>query len=102
MPEKYHTFAHAISAASASLIASVVRVPSEVLKQRMQSGQGFRSAITVFNGIMRNYGVRGLYNGALPLLLRDLPFNTIEFAIYENFKITMKRLKAAAMNKGLT
>lgn len=51
---------------------------------------------------MRNYGVRGLYNGALPLLLRDLPFNTIEFAIYENFKITMKRLKAAAMNKGLT
>lgn len=45
--------------------------------------------------------MRGLYNGALPLLLRDLPFNTIEFAIYENFKITAKRLKAAARNKGL-
>ena len=97
MPEKYHSFAPAISAASASLIASVVRVPSEVIKQRMQSGQGFRSAQNVFSGIMRNYGVRGLYNGAVPLLLRDLPFNTIEFAVYENLKITAKRLKAAAL-----
>ena len=99
MPEKYHAAAHAISAASASLIASVVRVPSEVIKQRMQSGQGFRSSAKVFSGILRNYGVSGLYNGIVPLLLRDLPFNTIEFAVYENLKITVKRLKSAAMTK---
>lgn len=98
MPEHFHTLAHAISAASASLVASVVRVPSEVLKQRMQAGQGFKSAINVFHGIMRNYGIRGLYNGTVPLLLRDLPFNTIEFAIYENLKVTTKKIKAARSN----
>ena len=77
---------HLIAAASAGLTASTVRVPTEVIKQRMQVGQ-YSGPITAVRHIVRTEGVRGLFAGYDGFLLRDLPFDAIEFVAYEQLKL---------------
>lgn len=70
---------------AAGLASSVVRVPTEVVKQRMQTGE-FRHALTALGTIARTEGARGLFAGYGSFLLRDLPFDAIEFLAYEQIK----------------
>ena len=80
--------AHLTAAASAGLAASIVRVPTEVVKSRMQTGQ-FTSARGAVWQIASREGIAGgLFAGFGSFLLRDLPFDAIEFASYEQMKIT--------------
>lgn len=46
--------------------------------------------------IVAREGVRGLYAGYGSFLLRDLPFDAIEFVVYEQLKKTVKAAKAGA------
>ncbi|KAK9816923.1 hypothetical protein WJX72_007117 [[Myrmecia] bisecta] len=71
--------------AAAGLVASFVRVPTEVVKQRMQSGEFSRAGMAV-RGILAQEGVRGLFAGYGSFLLRDLPFDAINFMAYEQLK----------------
>ncbi|RWW18736.1 hypothetical protein GW17_00017259 [Ensete ventricosum] len=65
--------------------ASLIRVPTEVVKQRMQTGQ-FTSAPNAVHHIVAKEGIRGLYAGYSSFLLRDLPFDAIQFCIYEQLR----------------
>ncbi|TYH72687.1 hypothetical protein ES332_D05G272100v1 [Gossypium tomentosum] len=69
--------------------SSLVRVPTEVVKQRMQTGQ-FASAPAAVRLIVAKEGFRGLYAGYGSFLLRDLPFDAIQFCIYEQLRIGYK------------
>jgi len=71
--------------AGAGIAASIVRVPTEVVKQRMQMGE-FKSAMSAIGSILSKEGVRGMYAGYGSFLLRDLPFDAIEFFAYEQLK----------------
>jgi len=99
---------------AAGFAASVVRVPTEVVKQRMQTGAccvshslspgstrhasplpaaragEFRGALQAVRGILGREGVRGLFAGYGSFLLRDLPFDAIEFVAYEQLKKSYK------------
>lgn len=80
--------AHLAAAALAGLASSLIRVPTEVVKTRMQTGQ-FTSASDALWHISRREGVlTGLFAGFGSFLLRDLPFDAIEFASYEQMKLT--------------
>jgi solute carrier family 25 S-adenosylmethionine transporter 26 len=74
---------------AAGLASSVVRVPTEVVKTRMQTGE-FKHALTALQTIVRREGARGIFAGYGSFLLRDLPFDAIEFVAYEQFKKTYK------------
>jgi solute carrier family 25 S-adenosylmethionine transporter 26 len=89
--EGFSPFAQQFTAATlAGTAASLVRVPTEVVKQRMQTGQ-FQSAIKAVQAIVAKEGVRkGLYAGYGSFMLRDLPFDAIEFIAYEQMKIAYK------------
>ena len=84
-------FAAQFAAATlAGTAASLVRVPTEVVKQRMQTGQ-FTSAIAAVRAIVAKEGVRsGLYAGYGSFMLRDLPFDAIEFVAYEQMKLAYR------------
>ncbi|KAM3318360.1 hypothetical protein ACQJBY_035853 [Aegilops geniculata] len=69
--------------------ASLIRVPTEVVKQRMQTGQ-FRTAPDAVRLIVAKEGFRGLFAGYGSFLLRDLPFDAIQFCIYEQLRIGYK------------
>lgn len=78
----------------ADLAASVVYVPTEVAKTRLQlqgrynnpyfkSGYNYRSTFDAFRTIVRNEGVAALFYGYKATIFRDLPFSALQFAFYE-------------------
>jgi hypothetical protein len=87
----------------ADLAASIVYVPSEVLKTRLQlqgrhnnpffhSGYNYRSTLDAARTIARTEGFGALYSGYKATIVRDLPFSAFQFAFYEqerNFVIDM-------------
>lgn len=74
-----------IAGATAGAAASIVRVPTEVIKQRMQAGEFARAAGAV-KAILAREGAKGLFAGYGSFLLRDIPFDAIEFVAYEQLK----------------
>lgn len=78
----------------ADLGASVLYVPSEVLKTRLQlqgrynnphfkSGYNYRGTSDAFRTIIRQEGVSALFHGYKATIFRDLPFSALQFAFYE-------------------
>ncbi|KAL8675451.1 MAG: hypothetical protein Q9168_000152 [Polycauliona sp. 1 TL-2023] len=89
-----HSLAYLASGFLADLAASVVYVPSEVLKTRLQlqgrynnphfkSGYNYRSTLHAARTIIREEGFAALFYGYRATLLRDLPFSALQFAFYE-------------------
>ena len=61
---------------------------------RAQTGQ-FKSAISAVQSIVAKEGVRrGLYAGYGSFMLRDLPFDAIEFVAYEQMKVAYRAIVA--------
>lgn len=81
----------------ADFAASVLYVPSEVLKTRLQlqgrynnpffySGYNYKSTWDAARTIARTEGVPALYSGYKATIVRDLPFSAFQFALYEQFR----------------
>ena len=51
----------------------------------------FKSALTAVTSIAMNEGPRGMFAGYSSFLLRDLPFDAIEFMAYEQLKVAYTR-----------
>ena len=81
---------HMCAASVGEFIACLVRVPTEVVKQRMQTAasvQQGRSIVAMLEGIKRSPGgFRTLYSGFSATLLREIPFSMIQFPLYEATK----------------
>ncbi|GMP25529.1 hypothetical protein CsSME_00002352 [Camellia sinensis var. sinensis] len=88
-PDNLSVVAHLTAGAIGGLAASLIRVPTEVVKQRMQTSQ-FASAPNAVRAIVSREGFKGLYVGYGSFLLRDLPFDAIQFCIYEQLRIGYK------------
>lgn len=65
----------------ASLPSNAVRIPAEVLKQRVQA-QVEKDSFTAAKNIIRDEGVSGLYQGGGAQLIRELPFNAVQFMVF--------------------
>ncbi|KAK3352981.1 mitochondrial carrier domain-containing protein [Lasiosphaeria hispida] len=74
--------------------ASIVYVPSEVLKTRLQlqgrhnnpyfkSGYNYKGTADAVRVIVRNEGFSALFHGYKATLGRDLPFSALQFMFYE-------------------
>ncbi|KAK2457875.1 S-adenosylmethionine carrier 1, chloroplastic/mitochondrial [Trifolium repens] len=88
-PENLSALAHIAAGAIGGAASSLVRVPTEVVKQRIQTGQ-FKSTPAAVRLIIANEGFKGLYAGYGSFLLRDLPFDALELCIYEQLRIGYK------------
>ncbi|KAI9032811.1 mitochondrial carrier protein [Phycomyces nitens] len=89
--------AHLAAGSLGDLAASVVYVPSEVLKTRMQlqgrynnphfiSGYNYRSTWHAAKVIVKYDGFGALFHGFKATILRDVPYSALQFACYERFK----------------
>lgn len=83
----------ALSAACGNVASSVLFVPKEVVKQRMQSAVEPGSFLGAAKSVLRTSGISGLYRGYKATLLRNIPSTMLRFAIYEEAKIAIRRLK---------
>ncbi|KAD5507536.1 hypothetical protein E3N88_15239 [Mikania micrantha] len=88
-PENLSALAHLTAGAVGGAASSIIRVPTEVVKQRMQTGH-FASAPDAVRLIVAKEGFKGLFAGYNSFLLRDLPFDAIQFCIYEQLRIGCK------------
>ncbi|TGJ78647.1 hypothetical protein E0Z10_g10114 [Xylaria hypoxylon] len=79
------------------LAASIVYVPSEVLKTRLQlqgrfnnpyfkSGYNYKGTFDAAKTIVRKEGFSELFSGFRATLYRDLPFSALQFMFYEQFQ----------------
>jgi solute carrier family 25 S-adenosylmethionine transporter 26 len=66
-------------------MASLVTVPTEVVKQRMQAGH-FGSLREAAYTIMTKEGPLGFYSGYLTMVFREIPFALIQFPLWERMK----------------
>lgn len=82
------------SAVVGDLASSLVKVPRELVTQRMQTGQ-FSSGFSVVRHALQEEGARGLFRGYLSTCLRDGPFMVLLFCSYEQFKLWRIRLTIA-------
>nr|KAJ3420608.1 hypothetical protein HK105_005477 [Polyrhizophydium stewartii] len=100
-----------LAGGAGDIVASVLYVPSEVLKTRLQlqghfnnpyslSAHNYRGTFDALSTTLQKRGIRGLYHGWGATLLRDVPFTAIQFTLYETLKasIVKHRLNGDASN----
>jgi solute carrier family 25 (mitochondrial S-adenosylmethionine transporter), member 26 len=88
---------HMMAASAGELAACIIRVPTEVVKQRAQA-MAEHSSLSAFKSILaaKHESVfRGLYRGFGITIMREIPFTMIQFPLYE----AMKRWQAKRTNR---
>lgn len=87
------TFTFFVAGLSGDLASSLVYVPSEVLKTRLQLQGKLNKKLFGYNNLrdavfkMNKFeGKSVFYSGYSATLLRDLPFSAIQFALYEKLR----------------
>lgn len=89
---QYAPLIHMAAASCGETVACTVRVPTEVIKQRMQTKQFTKTSAAVSH-VLRTEGILGMYRGFLSTVAREIPFTCIQFPLYEYFKRTYAQVK---------
>uniref|UniRef100_A0A7S3K3J8 Mitochondrial carrier protein n=1 Tax=Aureoumbra lagunensis TaxID=44058 RepID=A0A7S3K3J8_9STRA len=81
-------------AAAAFVACSVVLVPGELLKQRLQAGM-YPGLLTGIGSIWTKEGPRAFFTGYGSTLVRDVPYTMLELGLYDLFKSAAIKTRAA-------
>ncbi|XP_027966135.1 S-adenosylmethionine mitochondrial carrier protein isoform X2 [Eumetopias jubatus] len=76
---------HMLAASAGEVVACLIRVPSEVVKQRAQVSASSRT-FHIFSNILYTEGIQGLYRGYKSTVLREIPFSLVQFPLWESLK----------------
>ncbi|XP_039628126.1 S-adenosylmethionine mitochondrial carrier protein isoform X4 [Polypterus senegalus] len=74
-----------VSASLGEMVACVIRVPTEVVKQRTQASPS-TSTYRILLLTLREEGFLGLYRGYSSTVLREVPFSLVQFPLWEFLK----------------
>lgn len=80
-----------LCAAMAFVCCSVIFVPGELMKQRLQAGM-YPSLRTAVTDMFQKRGLRAFYTGYTATLVRDVPYTMFEFGLYSQFKRAFRSL----------
>lgn len=76
----------AFRASCGEVAACLVRVPTEIIKQRSQTSSSARSVLSRASALYASEGIRGFYKGYWSTVSREIPFSFIEFPLWEYLK----------------
>lgn len=76
---------HMLAASAGEVVACLIRVPSEVVKQRAQVSAS-STTLQIFSAILKEEGIQGLYRGYKSTVLREIPFSLVQFPLWESLK----------------
>lgn len=94
LPEHLAPLNHMLSASIGEVAACLIRVPTEVIKTRTQTsayGDLGRSSLAAAKQVLSNDGWRGFYRGFGTTVLREIPFTSLQFPLYELLKVQLAR-----------
>ncbi|KAF5317545.1 hypothetical protein D9619_013146 [Psilocybe cf. subviscida] len=83
---------HMIAASVAEVAACMIRVPTEVIKTRMQTstyGAQGASSLQAARLVMSSSGIKGFYRGFGITVMREIPFTSLQFPLYELLKVKL-------------
>ncbi|KAG4302996.1 hypothetical protein PCANB_000676 [Pneumocystis canis] len=86
-PNEISLLSSTISASLGELAACLIRVPTELVKQRTQAGHYHSSLEALYHILHRRAG--GLYTGYISTVIRDVPFSALQFPLWEILKQKM-------------
>ncbi|KAF0717891.1 Aste57867_2032 [Aphanomyces stellatus] len=90
---KLDTVDHLALGSVSGAVAQMVAYPFDTIKKRLQLQAATKNGmIDCFNQIVRTDGVRGLYRGSGPNMVRLLPYSAVMFASYEAAKTCLESL----------
>lgn len=98
-PARRNDLVIATAAALGDVAASLVRVPCEVLKQRLQVAV-YPNVVAALSSISKSGGIARLYSGLTAQLVRDVPYAAAEFVVYENLKVAALRRRRHVASGG--
>lgn len=81
---------HMLAASLGEVVACLIRVPTEVVKQRTQASPT-SSSYNILLSTLKQEGVRGLYRGYGSTVLREIPFSLVQFPLWEYLKTVWTR-----------
>eukprot|EP00075_Anas_platyrhynchos_P000558 XP_005011266.2 S-adenosylmethionine mitochondrial carrier protein isoform X4 [Anas platyrhynchos] len=76
---------HMVAASFGEVVACLIRVPSEVVKQRAQVSPS-ASTFRILSHTLYHEGIQGLYRGYKSTVLREIPFSLVQFPLWEALK----------------
>ncbi|KAI0005139.1 S-adenosylmethionine transporter [Russula compacta] len=80
---------HMLSASVGEVAACLIRVPTEVIKTRSQIssyGTLANSSLATAKLVWKTGGLKGFYRGFGTTVIREIPFTSLQFPMYELFK----------------
>ncbi|KAI9513266.1 S-adenosylmethionine transporter [Russula earlei] len=89
IPQNFGPINHMVSASMAEVAACLVRVPTEVIKTRAQTssyGALAKSSFATATQVWKIDGLKGFYRGFGTTVMREIPFASLQFPMYEFFK----------------
>ncbi|KAK5912916.1 hypothetical protein CesoFtcFv8_002744 [Champsocephalus esox] len=92
---------HMMAASLGEVVACLIRVPTEVVKQRTQASPS-SSTYNMLLATLREEGFRGLYRGYSSTVLREIPFSLVQFPLWEYLKTLWSRRQARMCIRGET
>eukprot|EP00927_Polykrikos_kofoidii_P048503 TRINITY_DN42779_c0_g1_i1.p1 TRINITY_DN42779_c0_g1~~TRINITY_DN42779_c0_g1_i1.p1 ORF type:complete len:275 (-),score=32.90 TRINITY_DN42779_c0_g1_i1:397-1221(-) len=85
---------HSSTASVAEIIACFIRVPTEVVKKKMQVGQ-YSRFLQAVRGVHAEGGAKAFYSGFITTCAREIPFAFAQFPIYEHLKTRLAAYQRA-------
>lgn len=95
---------HMVAASMGEAMACLVRVPTEVVKAKMQTSHSatlidtFQSVLQETHGSNLSTFTGGLYRGYGMTLMREIPFAMIQFPLYEGAKVWWSESQGSPVN----
>ncbi|XP_044758444.1 S-adenosylmethionine mitochondrial carrier protein homolog [Coccinella septempunctata] len=84
---------HMFAASAGEVVACILRVPMEVVKQRRQTATNKKH--TSLHIVIKTYkrdGFMGFYQGFRSMVYREIPFSFIQFPLLEYFKMSYRKI----------
>jgi len=85
---------HMAAASVGEVMACLIRVPVEVVKQRRQASAG-SSSREIVRSTFKTEGLKGFYRGYFTTVAREIPFSLIQFPLWEFLKRKVSDLKGS-------
>lgn len=89
-----HWTHHSAASSCGEVVACLVRVPTDNIKQNMQVGK-YSSLTEALSSTHRAGGIGAFYTGYFTTVAREIPFSFIQFPIYEAFKKTWSSMQGS-------
>ncbi len=64
-------------------------------------GAQYKNSFDCARQLIKNYGIRGMYQGITPTLLRNIPANAAYFGVYEVLRRKVRRQRSALCSSSM-